>query len=238
MKTLIIIPAYNEKDNIKKVIASLDKVTADHVDYLVVNDCSKDNTESILKEMGANYVNLPVNLGIGGGVQTGYKYAEVNDYDIAIQIDGDGQHDPAYVETLIKPLLDDEADIVIGSRFLTKEGFQSSALRRFGINFLSCIIKICCGVKVYDVTSGFRAVNKEFIHFYAHDYAQDYPEPEAIIAGALAGARIKEVPVIMYERIGGESSISSFKSIYYMIKVSIAIIVKRLITQDERRKQK
>lgn len=238
MKTLIIIPAYNESENIQHVIDSLKKIKAKDVDYLVVNDCSKDNTEKILKEMKANYVNLPVNLGIGGGVQTGYKYAEENNYDIAIQIDGDGQHDPEYVEKLIEPILAKQANIVIGSRFITKEGFQSSALRRFGINFLSFIIKVCSGVKVYDVTSGFRAVDKEFIKFYAREYAQDYPEPEAIIAGALAGATIKEVPVIMHERIGGQSSISSFKSVYYMIKVSIAIIVKRIITKDERRKKK
>lgn len=238
MKILIIIPAYNESENIKNVIKSLDKIQNKDVDYLVINDCSKDDTENILKNIHANYINLPINLGIGGGVQTGYKYAEYNGYDIAIQIDGDGQHDPTFVDKLIEPIINGEADIVIGSRFIKKEGFQSSALRRFGINFLSFIIKVCCGVKVYDVTSGFRAVNREYLKFYANEYAQDYPEPEAIISGALAGARIKEVPVIMYERVGGQSSISSFKSIYYMIKVSIAIIIERIITKDKRSKDK
>lgn len=227
MKILVIVPAYNESENIEKVVNSLRNCDT-KVDYLVVNDCSTDNTKEILKKIGANFIDLPVNLGIGGAVQSGYLYAYENNYDIAIQIDGDGQHDPAYIGQLIQPILDGEADMTVGSRFIDKEGFQSSALRRAGINFLSFLIKLMCGTKIYDVTSGFRATNMKLTELYSKEYAQDYPEPEAIIAAVVNGATVKEVPVIMREREGGESSIKSFKSLYYMIKVSMAIIIKRL----------
>lgn len=228
MKILVIIPAYNEAENIPQVISRL-KGKCPQVDYLIINDCSNDNTEKVCKSLLLNYISLPVNLGIGGGVQTGYKYAVEKDYDIVIQHDGDGQHDPNYLTNVIEPILNKESDIVIGSRFINKEGFQSSLLRRAGILFLSKLIKCCCGANVKDVTSGFRAVNKKYISFYAQDYPQDYPEPEAIVAAQLDGARIKEVPVVMNERINGESSISSFKSIYYMIKVSLAVLIYRII---------
>lgn len=227
MKVLVIIPAYNESESIAAVIDKLKK-DCPRADYIVVNDCSKDNTLQVLADNKASYVNLPLNLGIGGGVQTGYKYAYQNGYDIAIQIDGDGQHDTAYLEKVIKPIEDGEADIVIGSRFITKEGFQSSGMRRLGIKFLSTLIKICCGTKVYDVTSGFRAVNSEYIKIYSEEYPDDYPEPEAIVKASCLGARISEVPVIMKERETGSSSITSWKSIYYMIKVSLAIIICRM----------
>ncbi len=227
MKTLVIIPAYNEALNIEKVIAEV--TTIGQIDYLVINDCSTDKTQEILEKQKAAYVNLPVNLGIGGGVQTGYIYARDHDYDIAIQMDGDGQHDAQYLSALVQPILEDKADFVIGSRFITREGFQSSGLRRLGINILSFLIKICCGVEIKDVTSGFRAVNRKLIEYFSSEYAQDYPEPEAIVAAALNGARIVEVPVKMREREGGVSSISAFKSVYYMIKVSIAIMLQRLM---------
>ncbi|WMJ89687.1 glycosyltransferase family 2 protein [Anaerocolumna sp. MB42-C2] len=227
MKLLIIIPVYNEEHNIEKVITQLKKYVP-YADYIVVNDCSNDNTVSVCKEKGYHYISLPVNLGIGGGVQAGYHYAIEHDYDIAVQMDGDGQHDAKYIENIIKPIVDEEADIVIGSRFILKQGFQSSRLRRMGINFLSMLIKICSGTRVKDVTSGFRAVNRKFIKIYSEEYSQDYPEPEAIIAGAFYKGRIKEVPVIMHEREAGSSSIHSWKSIYYMIKVSIAIFTYRL----------
>lgn len=227
MKTLVIIPAFNEANNIEKVIMQLNNIQP-NIDYLIVNDCSIDSTEEICKNNNFNYVTLPVNLGIGGGVQTGYKYALDYDYDIAIQMDGDGQHDANFLSNIIQPIIEGEADIVIGSRFVKKEGFQSSGLRRAGIKFLGFLIKLCCGINIKDVTSGFRAVNKKFIKVYSEEYSQDYPEPEAIIAGALNGGRFKEVPVIMHEREAGSSSIHSWKSVYYMIKVSIAILIYRI----------
>lgn len=235
MKILVIIPAYNEAESITNVIAKL-KQDMPRADYVVVNDCSKDSTMDKLREAEASYLNLPINLGIGGGVQTGYKYALLNGYDLAVQIDGDGQHDTQYLQAVIQPIIAGEKDIVIGSRFLKKEGFQSSGLRRVGITFLSVLIRLCSGVKIYDVTSGFRAVSREYIKIYATDYPVDYPEPEAIVMAALAGARVGEVPVIMKERQGGESSISAFKSVYYMIKVSLAVILCR-ITHRKRKRQ-
>jgi glycosyltransferase involved in cell wall biosynthesis len=227
MRILAIIPAYNEEGNIKSVIESLQTNTSG-IDYVVINDCSNDRTIEILADLNANYISLPANLGIGGGVQTGYLYALRENYDVAIQVDGDGQHDPRYIEELIAPILESRADIVIGSRFIRKDGFQSSAVRRFGIKFLSFLIKVCCKVSIMDVTSGFRAVNRNMIGVFAHDYAQDYPEPEAIISAAMHNARIIEVPVVMSERLNGKSSISSFRSVYYMIKVSISIVLYRL----------
>lgn len=233
MKILVIIPAYNEQDSIINVINKL-KNDCPRADYVVINDCSKDNTLSVLKENNTNFVNLPINLGIGGGVQTGYKYALENGYDIAIQIDGDGQHDTAYLDKVIAPIEEGVADIAIGSRFIDKEGFQSSGMRRAGIKFLSALIKICCGTKVRDVTSGFRAVNRKYIKMYAYDYPTDYPEPEAIVQASVDGARIAEVPVIMKERETGQSSIYAWKSIYYMIKVSLAIIICRISKRRKR----
>lgn len=227
MKTLVIIPAYNEEKNIRRTIEDL-QLYAPMIDYVVINDCSTDHTKNILCDLGAKYINLPANLGIGGGVQTGYLYALENEYDIAVQMDGDGQHDARCILDLIKPIENGKADVVIGSRFITKEGFQSSSMRRMGIGMLSKLISICCGARIKDVTSGFRAVNKKMIYIFAKDYAQDYPEPEAVIAAAMHHAEITEIPVIMYERTGGKSSISTIKSVYYMIKVSIAIIMYRL----------
>ncbi len=226
MKVLVIIPAYNEQESIVYVIDKLKKDCPD-VDYVVINDCSKDSTLDILKKNDKTYLNLPINLGIGGGVQTGYLYALQNGYDIAVQIDGDGQHDTEYIQKVIAPIENNEADIVIGSRFIDKEGFQSSGIRRLGIGILSTIIKWVCGIKIYDVTSGFRAVNRTFIERYAKDYPSDYPEPEAIVMAAKYKARIKEVSVIMKERQGGTSSIHAWRSIYYMIKVSLAILLRR-----------
>lgn len=226
MKTLVIIPAYNEQENILNTIADIGR-QCPGMDYIVINDCSKDSTEAILRENRANYLSLPSNLGIGGGVQTGYRYAAENGYDIAVQFDGDGQHDARYLHALIAPIEAGKADIAIGSRFIRKEGFQSTGLRRLGIHLLSGIIKLLCGIRVMDVTSGMRAVNRRFIGEYARSYAQDYPEPEAIIAAAVRGARIVEVPVEMRERQGGKSSINPVRSIYYMIKVSLALILTR-----------
>lgn len=227
MKVLIIIPAYNEQDNILATIDDIQK-NAPFGDYIVINDCSTDSTKSVLQLERANYLDLPVNLGIGGGVQTGYRYALENDYGIAIQFDGDGQHDASYIKKLIEPLEKGEADIAIGSRFIEKEGFQSSPLRRVGIKFLSDLIHLLCGVRVYDVTSGMRAVNKRVIREFAQNYAQDYPEPEAILSSGLDGARIIEIPVKMRERQNGTSSINAMKSMYYMIKVSLALIIGRI----------
>lgn len=223
----MIIPAYNEAENIEQVVDNIIKNYPQY-DYVIVNDGSGDRTEEICIQNHYNLISLPLNLGIGGAVQTGYRYALKNHYDIAVQIDGDGQHDIAYVEKLMEPIMKGEADITIGSRFINKEGFQSSATRRTGIMFLSTLIFFTCFKKVKDVTSGFRAVNKEFIKIYAENYPSDYPEPEAIVAALMYRGRIKEIPVIMKERAAGNSSINLKRSVYYMIKVTLAILVCRI----------
>lgn len=235
-KVLIIIPAYNESANIEQVI---DRITAHQqavqfvdagfqYDYLIVNDGSTDSTLKICKERQYQYLDLPINLGIGGAVQAGYVYASKNDYDIAIQIDGDGQHDIAYLNDLLQPLISGEADVVIGSRFLRKEGYQSSLARRTGGKMLSRLIRLTTGKKIYDVTSGYRAVNRKFIDVYSNDYPTDFPEPEAIVTAVMYKGKVMEVPVQMKAREGGKSSITFRKSIYYMIKVTLAILVCRL----------
>ena len=233
MKKLAIIPAYNEEGNIKNVVEDL-RANAPDFDFVVINDCSTDKTKSILEALSVPHINLPVNLGIGGAVQTGYIYARKKGYDIAVQFDGDGQHDAKYLNSLVAPLERGEADAAIGSRFVEKAGFQSSAMRRFGIKFLSRLIKLLGNVQVADVTSGMRAVNRKLIDLFALDYAQDYPEPEALLLSGLSGARITEVPVEMRSRESGESSIGGFKSAYYMIKVSMALVLLRLSNRKER----
>lgn len=238
MKTLIIIPAYNEAENIERVVDNLIQNYPEY-DYVVVNDCSTDNTEQILKSRGYNYLSLPTNLGIGGAVQSGYIWAKERGYDIAIQIDGDGQHDPAYIKDLIAPIERGESDMTIGSRFIDKNGFQTSFMRRLGIKFIRFVIRLTCGTKVTDTTSGFRATGKELIEYFAREYAQDYPEPEAIVAASLKGFRVSEVPVEMKEREGGVSSINTVRSMYYMIKVSLALVILRFGTRRKKiKKQK
>lgn len=227
LKILVLIPCYNEEANIVRVVERL-QATCPWADYLVINDCSTDSSEALLQAHGFRYLSLPVNLGIGGGVQCGYRYARENGYDIAVQMDGDGQHDPAYLETVIAPVAQGRYDMCIGSRFITHEGFQTSFMRRVGIRFLSGLIRLLCGRRVSDVTSGFRATNAGMTAYFADHYASDYPEPEAILAATLAGYRVGEAPVVMCERQGGVSSISSFKSAYYMIKVSLSLIIDRL----------
>lgn len=227
VKILIIIPAYNEEANIEKVVDHI-VINFPQYDCLVVNDGSMDHTGELCEKNGYAVLNLPINLGIGGAVQAGYLYARKNNYDIAIQIDGDGQHNIAYAQQMIDLLEKKEADVVIGSRFLRREGFQSSGARRAGIRLLSILIRFCTGTKVYDVTSGFRAVNKNFIEIYSRDYSSDYPEPEAIVTAVMYGGRVREVPVVMNERQGGVSSIKFWNSIYYMIKVTLAILIRRL----------
>lgn len=221
MRVLVIIPAYNEQDSIMKVINDLRR-DYPRADYVVINDCSRDRTKQVLRENKASYLDLPLNLGIGGGVQTGYRYALENGYDIAVQVDGDGQHDTAELGRMVE-LIEEGADIVIGSRFMEKEGFQSTAMRRAGIVFLSNLIRMVTGKRILDVTSGFRAVNRTYMELYAKDYPSDYPEPEAIVMALREGADIRETPVQMRGREYGKSSINFHKSIYYMIKVSLAI---------------
>ena len=227
MKKLVIIPAYNEMGNIVKTVTDI-RENAKTFDYVIVNDCYKDDTRKICEEQGYNIVNLPVNLGIGGGVQTGYMYALRNGYDIAVQFDGDGQHNASYLEQMAEQLEGEQLDMLIGSRFITNEGFQSSFMRRVGIKYFTVLIKMMTGTKITDPTSGMRMVNRDIIEAFANYYPKDYPEPESVVTILKKKKKVKEVPVEMNEREEGISSISAWNSIYYMIKVTLAIFVAML----------
>lgn len=226
MKVLLIIPAYNEEENILDTCTKISEFS-DEIDYIVINDGSKDNTLKILRENNINYISLINNLGIGGAVQTGYKYAYENGYDIAIQFDGDGQHDVNYVPNICEPIVEGKADMVIGTRYLDKNEsqFQSTFMRRLGSNIISFFIKVCTGKKITDPTSGFRAVNKKIIEEFAKEYPTDYPEPESTVCMLCKNYKVTEVPVSMNERQGGTSSIRFWKSADYMIKVVFTIII-------------
>ena len=227
MKKLIIIPAYNESANIEKTISEIER-NAPEFDYVIINDCSSDNTKDICEKNHFNLVNLPINLGIGGAVQTGYRYGWRKGYDIAVQVDGDGQHDPKFLQTMADYLEKNDLDMVIGSRFIEKEGFQSSGTRRLGIKYFTILIRLLTGKKITDPTSGLRMVNRDVMKIFAYDYPKDYPEPESVVAILRRGKKVQEIPVIMKERQGGVSSISPKKSVYYMIKVTLAILIERI----------
>lgn len=223
-KRLVIIPAYNEEASIINTVKSIQE-KAEGFDYIVINDCSTDNTGQICEENKFNVIHLPQNLGIGGAVQTGYLYGYRNGYDVAVQVDGDGQHDPAFLTRMAEYMEKNQVDMVIGSRFIEKKGFQSSGMRRLGIRYFTGLIKILTGEKVTDPTSGLRMVNRDVMEFFSENYPNDYPEPESVVAILKRGKKVKEIPVIMRERTGGVSSISPQKSIYYMIKVTMAILI-------------
>ena len=227
IRIAVIVPCYNEEDNVVNLYKEINSIKFPE-SYLItpifINDCSKDSTKTVLKNNNIPYIDLPVNLGIGGAMQTGFKYANRNNFDIAIQMDGDGQHPPIELEKIIDPIVSNSADVVIGSRYLTKEGFQSSAMRRFGINYFKRLNNFLIGVKIHDSTSGYRAINKKGLEIVSKYYPDEYPEPESIVLFSLKGLKVSEVPVTMRERQGGESSIRSYKTIYYMFKVTIGII--------------
>lgn len=224
-KLAVVIPAYNEQDSIAMVVNDI--LSISYPDFqiipIVINDCSTDNTADVVKALNCVLLDLPVNLGIGGAVQTGFKFAFENHFDNAIQVDGDGQHPASEISKLLSEAEKGKHNIIIGSRFIEKKGFQSSGMRRFGINFLRNLIKLFSGTTIYDNTSGFRLIDKKVLELVANDYPDEYPEPESIIMFSKKGFTIKEVAVEMKERQGGESSIRAFDQLYYMIKVSLAI---------------
>lgn len=224
MKKLIIIPAYNEEDCIEKTVRRIIEKASDF-DYIVINDCSTDHTREICERNHFHILNLPVNLGIGGAVQTGYQYALRHGYDIAVQMDGDGQHDPVYLARMAECMEKEHLNMVIGSRFIEKEGFQSSATRRIGIHFFEKLIRFLTKVTITDPTSGMRMVDRKTILMFAQDYPKDYPEPESVVSLLKRGMKVKEVPVKMRAREGGVSSISACDAVYYMVKVSIAVLI-------------
>ncbi len=226
-RVLLIIPAYNEEANILATYKRI-KDFNQHWDVIVINDGSKDRTAQICIENDIPLIDLILNLGIGGAMQTGYKYALYHHYDIAVQFDGDGQHNVEYVSDIIQPILDKEVDFCIGSRFIdtNSDGFKSTQARRIGIKLISSLIKLMTSHVITDPTSGFRGANQAVIKMFAESYPTDYPEPETIATLLFNNIEIKEVPVKMNEREGGVSSIRAWKSVYYMVSVCFSILVK------------
>jgi glycosyltransferase involved in cell wall biosynthesis len=226
-KVLIVIPCYNEEASLPSLLPELLSTNLPNgyqLEALIVNDCSKDNTSAVAKKFKATVIDLPVNLGIGGAVQTGILYARDHDFDLAIQLDGDGQHPPGQLAKLIAHHLETGANVVIGSRFLEKEGFQSSFVRRLGIRYFHWLNRLMTGLQVYDSTSGFRLFDRKAIALAAVNYPDEYPEPESLVVFSKAGLKIAEVAVVMAPRQGGQSSIRSFGSLYYCFKVSLAML--------------
>lgn len=223
-RVLAIVPAYNEEASIARVVRSI-REAHPAVDIVVVNDGSGDNTSQRAMEAGAIVLDLPVNLGIGGAVQTGYKYARRHGYDIAVQIDGDGQHDPKDLSRLLGVLSSKEADMVIGSRFVTDTGYRPSLGRKVGMKIFSHLVSKIVRQPIRDTTSGYRAVNRRVIELFSREYPTDYPEVEVLVLLYRHRFRVKEVPVTMNHRKSGSSSITPWRSFYYMVKVVLAILV-------------
>ncbi len=228
MRVLLVLPAYNEAAAIKGTVQTILDTSFSKgldVDYIVINDGSTDETERLCRESGIKCLSLVKNLGIGGAVQTGYLYAALNGYDIAVQFDGDGQHDIHSLEALIAPILEDRCDFVVGSRFLeNSSAFRSTWLRRAGIHYLSFVLRLVTSQRIADVTSGYRAANRRALLYLAENYPVDYPEPESLVHLYKQRLRIGEVSVNMFERTAGKSSIHGLRSVYYMIKVTLAVL--------------
>jgi glycosyltransferase involved in cell wall biosynthesis len=224
MKKIAIVPAYNEQGAIGGVVDELRDFDPE-LDVVVVDDCSRDETAARAREHGARVVTLPFNLGIGGAVQTGFRYAAENDYGLAARVDGDGQHDPAELAPLFEVVLDGKADICVGSRFAGADGYRSSAARRVGIRILARTVSLLTGQRVTDTTSGFQVLNRKAIELFAADYPHDYPEVEAAVMVHKHRLQLVEVPVKMRERAAGESSIRGVRTVYYMAKVMLAILI-------------
>jgi glycosyltransferase involved in cell wall biosynthesis len=225
LRRIAIVPAYNEERNIVRVLDELRAFDAG-LEVVVVSDGSTDRTAEVAETRGAHVIRLPFNLGIGGAVQTGFRYAWEQGYELAVRVDGDGQHDPSQIDRVLAPVLAGEADIAVGSRFVdTNDGYRSSRSRRVGISLLAWVVSRIVRRRVTDTTSGFQALNRKGIALFARDYPHDYPEVEATVMVFRHRLRMVEVPVTMRERGGGRSSITALRSVYYMAKVLVAIFV-------------
>ena len=224
LRRIAIVPALNEEASVGAVIEEI-RAFDPGFEVVVVDDGSVDRTAEVARKRGARVLRLPFNLEIGGAVQTGFRFAFEHGFDLAVRVDGDGQHDPAELPRILEPVLDGEADIVVGSRFAESGGYRPSRSRRAGIRLLAWTVSALVRQRVTDPTSGFQAVNRRGIRLFAADYPHDYPEVEAVVMVSRHRLRLKEVPVRMRERSGGRSSITAFRSVYYMVKVTLAIFV-------------
>jgi glycosyltransferase involved in cell wall biosynthesis len=224
MRRIAIVPAFDEEGAIGRVVDEL-RAFDSSFDVLVIDDASGDATATVARRHGARVVTLPYNLGIGGAVQTGFRYAASHDYDLAARVDGDGQHDPAELAALVDTVVSGRADICVGSRFAGADGYRSSRSRRIGIRILARTVSLLTRQHVTDTTSGFQVLNRKAIHLFAEDYPHDYPEVEAALMLHKHRLRMTEVPVRMRERVAGRSSIRGLRTVYYMAKVMLAILI-------------
>ncbi len=224
VRRIAIVPAFNEERNIGPLLAELQALDPG-LEVVVVSDGSSDRTAEVAAAAGAHVVRLPFNLGIGGAVQTGFRYAWEGGYELAIRLDGDGQHDPAELRAVVAPVVAGEADFAIGSRFIGGGGYRSSAARRIGIRVLAWVVSRIARQKLTDTTSGFQAANRRTIGLFAAELPHDYPEVEGLVMAIRHGIRVREVPVTMREREHGRSSIGTLGSVYYMFKVLLALFV-------------
>jgi len=223
-RTLVIIPAYNEESNLAGIIREV-REKAPWVDILVLDDGSEDNTAGIARELGVAVVSHAFNLGIGGAVQTGFKIARMWNYDVAIQIDGDGQHDPLFISRLVRPIVGENADISVGSRFLKNKKVDGSFVRHIGIHFFSRLATLITGTRITDCSSGFRALNRDAMELFSDEYPVDFPDAEALIIASRAGLKIGEVPVQFRSRKGGKSSLYFWRFLWYPIKEGFSILM-------------
>jgi glycosyltransferase involved in cell wall biosynthesis len=224
LRSIAIIPAYNEAESLGTVLEEIRAADAE-LDVVVVDDGSTDASASVAAAAGAAVVSLPFNIGIGGAVQTGYQYALEHGYELAIQVDGDGQHDPREIDQVVRPILEGRVDLVVGTRFVTGGGYRGTRLRRVGIRLFAAIVSLLVRQRISDTTSGFRAVNKKALRLFAADYPHDYPEVESIVLLSRHHLTMLEVPVQMRVRESGSSSITALSSAYYMIKVLLALFI-------------
>jgi glycosyltransferase involved in cell wall biosynthesis len=226
MRAVAIVPAFNEERAIAQVVGEI-RAYDPQLEIVVVDDGSTDRTAEVARAAGARVLRLPFNLGIGGAVQTGFRYAHENGFELAVRIDGDGQHDPAQLSAVVEPVLRGEADIVVGSRYLSPggDGYRSSVPRRMGIRILAGVVSRLTGQRITDPTSGFQALNRKAISLFAADYPHDYPEVEALVLLLRHRLRLREVPIEMRPRAAGRSSIQTLSSGYYMVKVLLALLV-------------
>lgn len=229
MKVLIIIPAYNEALNIEKTVK--DVIENTNYDYVVINDCSKDNTKEVCEKNKFNMISLPINYGLTSGIQIGMKYAYKHGYDIAIQFDGDGQHQAKYLKELVKKIEKENCDVVVGSRFVTEK--KPKTMRMLGSNLISGAIKLTTGKTIKDPTSGMRAYNKKAIEMFVKN-ASLTPEPDTLVYMIKKGLVVNEVQVEMKDREFGESYLNPIKSIEYMINMFFSIIFIRAFTRKNK----
>lgn len=223
-RRIAIVPAYNEERTIARVIDEIRAVDPGF-EIVAVDDGSSDRTAIIAERAGVHVLRLPFNLGIGGAMQAGYQFARDQGFDLAVQVDGDGQHDPREIAALLGPILEGRADMVVGTRFAAGGGYRGTHLRRVGIRLFAALVSIMVRQRVTDTTSGFRAVNRKGIRLFAEDYPPDYPEVEATVVLSRHGLQMLEVPVVMRIRETGSSSITAFRSVYYMVKVLLALFI-------------